>query len=395
VNQNNPLTKQSALLFIILLGIVSLFADMTYEGARSILGPYLAILGASAAVVGIVSGLGELIGYSLRFVSGYFADKTQRYWLITMVGYGVNVASVPLLAFTHHWITASLLIILERFGKAIRVPARDAMLSQAGQITGQGWGFGLHQALDQIGALVGPLLMALVLYLKTGDYRFGFAILAIPAFFVLLFLWVAFSRYPHPAHLAISQPTIDTTVTQKTFWFYIIGAAFVAFGYADFPLIAYHFEKSHILTPVVIPIAYGIAMGIDAITAPLSGRLYDKYGLIVMVIAIFFTASFAPLVFLGGAKAAIVGVGIWSIGMGVQAALMRAVIGNLIPFEKRGSAYGLFNMIYGISWFIGSSLSGIIYGHSIPFVVVLIVVSEWLSLPWFLVVWKRIGKRHL
>ncbi|MGH6852422.1 MAG: MFS transporter, partial [Methylocella sp.] len=146
------LPRHSAIRFIVLLGVVSLFADMTYEGARSVTGPYLGVLGASAAIVGVVAGFGEFLGYALRLVSGYLSDRTGGYWLITIIGYGVNLLAVPLLALTGRWELAVLLIVGERAGKAIRTPARDAMLSHAGSQTGLGWSFGLHGALDQTGA---------------------------------------------------------------------------------------------------------------------------------------------------------------------------------------------------------------------------------------------------
>ena len=121
--------------------MVSLLADITYEGARSITGPYLAILGANAAVVGFVAGFGELVGYGLRLVSGYLADRTGKYWTITIVGYAINLLAVPLLALADQWWLAALLIIIERMGKGMRVPSRDAMLSHAGHRMGMGWAF--------------------------------------------------------------------------------------------------------------------------------------------------------------------------------------------------------------------------------------------------------------
>jgi len=166
--QKRDISKSSALKFILLMGLTSLFADMTYEAARSITGPFLATFGASAALVGFVAGFGEFLGYSLRLVSGYLADKTQRYWMITIIGYFINLLAVPALALAGNWQIASLLIILERAGKAIRTPARDAMLSHAGSHIGMGWAFGVHEALDQLGALVGPLIISVVLYYKGG-----------------------------------------------------------------------------------------------------------------------------------------------------------------------------------------------------------------------------------
>jgi MFS family permease len=172
--------RSVALTFVVLLGVVSLLADVTYEGARSAVGPYLEILGASAAAVGVVAGLGELVGYAIRVAAGYLSDRTGRYWAITIAGYGVNLLAVPLLALAGRWEVAAALIVFERLGKAIRTPARDAMLSHATHSMGRGWGFGLHEALDQIGAVLGPLIVAAVLYF-TGDYRAGFAILLVPA----------------------------------------------------------------------------------------------------------------------------------------------------------------------------------------------------------------------
>lgn len=387
------LTQRRGFYFIIFLGIVSLFADMTYEGARSITGPYLAQLGATATLVGFVAGFGELIGYSIRLFSGKLADRTQRYWLITIVGYAINLFSVPLLAFTHHWATAAILIVIERLGKSIRVPARDAMLSYGSHSLGMGFGFGLHEALDQIGAMLGPLVVAVVLLIHH-SYRLGFAILAIPAFLALISLLIAYKKFPFPQRLEVKQDAIEKYAAPQTFWIYLIGAACVAMGYADFPLIAFHFEKANIIGSVWIPITYGIAMGIDAFTSPLLGWLYDKFGLTILIVVILFSASFAPMVFLGGNIFAFIGVAIWAIGMGAQSSLMRSTIGKMIPPKKRGTAYGIFNLFYGVSWFIGSLLLGIIYDHSIPFTAAFVVIFQLAAIPWFLVVRYRMKHIH-
>src|SRR6266487_7126790 len=158
---------------------MSFFADFAYEGARGIIGPYLAVLGASAAAVATVTGFGELLGYGLRLVSGRLSDRTGQFWPITILGYIVQMASVPLLALAGSWQVAALLIILERVGKATRNPPRDVMLSHAAKEMGYGWAFGVHEALDQSGALVGPLVVAAVLALR-GEYQIAFAVLLVP-----------------------------------------------------------------------------------------------------------------------------------------------------------------------------------------------------------------------
>ena len=157
------MNKNTALRFVLMIGVVSFFADFTYEGSRSITGPYLAMLGASATAVGFVSGFGELLGYGLRLVSGRLSENTGRFWPITLLGYTIQMLAVPLLAFAGSWQLASVLIIIERIGKATRNPPRDVMLSHAAKEMGYGWGFGVHEALDQCGPLFGPLLVSAVL----------------------------------------------------------------------------------------------------------------------------------------------------------------------------------------------------------------------------------------
>lgn len=380
---------RTALQFVVLVGIVSLFADMTYEGARSINGPYLAILGASGAVVGVVSGLGELIGYSLRMVSGVISDKTGRYWSITFLGYAVNLIAVPLLALAGNWQMAVILMILERLGKGIRVPPRDAMLSYATQRMGRGWGFGLHEALDQIGAIIGPLIIAAALYNREG-YPFGYAILIIPALLALMMLTIARYLYPRPRDLEVKQTGLQVQGFSRLFWLYIAGVSLIAVGFADFPLIAYHFEKAATVPPTLIPVLYAVAMGVDALSAMLFGRLFDRIGLLTMMIVSLISSFFAPLVFLGNFDLAILGMALWGMGMGAQESIMRAAIGNMVSAERRSTAYGVFNTAYGIFWFLGSLLIGILYDISISALVVFSVTAQIASVPIFYSLRKRI-----
>ena len=236
-------TRKAALKFVLLVGVMSFFADFTYEGARSITGPFMAMLGANGAIVGIVAGLGELLGYGLRLVSGSLSEKTQKFWPITLFGYLIQMAAVPLLAFAGSWQMAALLIIVERVGKAIRNPPRDVMLSHAAKEMGYGWGFGVHEALDQSGALFGPLVVAAVLA-HQGNYRMGFAVLVIPAVITYSVLIVARVMYPRPEDLEADVPDVHAKGLPRIFWIYLAGAALVAAGFADFQLIAYHFEKA-------------------------------------------------------------------------------------------------------------------------------------------------------
>ena len=235
--------RKAALRFVLTIGIVSLFADMTYEGARSITGALLATLGASGFVVGIVAGLGELLGYGLRLVSGRISDKTQKFWPITLIGYFVQMTAVPLLALAGSWPLAATLMLLERIGKATRNPPRDVMLSHAAKDIGYGWAFGVHEALDQFGALIGPLVVALVIA-ERGQYHLAFAVLAIPAVITLACLLVARFLYPNPEKFEPEASKVSRSGYDSRFWVYLMGAALVAAGFADFQLIAFHFQKA-------------------------------------------------------------------------------------------------------------------------------------------------------
>ena len=386
---NMYISKGAALKFVILLGIVSLFADMTYEGARSITGPYLAILGASGTIVGIVAGFGELIGYSLRMVSGYISDKTGKYWTITLLGYGINLLAVPLLALAGRWEIAAVLMITERLGKAIRTPARDAMLSHATAKMGRGWGFGLHEALDQMGAMLGPLIVAGVLYFR-GGYQMSFGVLLVPALLALSVLVAARLLYPRPRAFEEGVVKLERNVFPKVFWLYLAAIALIAAGYVDFPLIAYHFKRVSIVSDDWIPIFYTVAMGVDALAALLFGRLFDRRGLSILIVAALISLIFAPLVFLGGFPFALLGMVLWGVGMGAQESIMRAAIAGMVSMDRRGSAYGIFNTGYGIFWFLGSVLIGILYDISIPYLIIFSLLIQLSSIPLLLLVARKV-----
>jgi MFS family permease len=371
-----------AIRLVIILGIVSLFADMTYEGARSINGPYLAILGATGTVVGVVAGAGELIGYALRFWSGRLVDRTHRYWPIIFAGYALNLLAVPLLALTGHWLAAAVLMVLERTGKAIRTPARDVLLSYATTHTGRGWGYGLHEAMDQTGATVGPLIIAAVLAWR-GDYRLGFAMLLIPALAALAVLAIGRYMHPRPQDLEAAGKSISAKGYSSAFWIYLTGACLVGAGYADYPLLAYHFERAGSVPAEWIAIFYAIAMAVDGVAALLLGRWFDRRGVRVLIGATAISSLFAPLAFGGGFGLALAAAIVWGIGMGAQESIMRAAIAEMTPHARRGTAFGLFNMLFGFTWFAGSALMGWLYDVSIPALIAFSMVLQLAAIPFF------------
>jgi len=380
--------------FVLTIGIVNLFADMTYEGARSIMGPFLESLGASAFVVGIIAGGGELAGYALRSIAGYIADRTQKYWWVVLSGYVINMVSVPALALAGNWPLAAALMFGERTGRGIRKPAVDAMVSYAGKSIGRGWVFGLNEGLDQTGATVGPIIIAFVMYSRD-DYRQGFGVLLISALLCLVTLVFARIWYPRPHELEEgSTDLLETKGFSKAYWVYVAAGALIAAGFADFSLISFHFKKAvtHI-SDTEVALFYALAMGAGAMTNLVFGRLFDRLGLPVAITALLLGSFFAPFVFLGQFWLILMGMILWGIGMGAQNSLLKAMLSDVIPASKRSTGFGLFYAVFGVAWFIGSALMGYLYNKFLFTLIAFSVVCQLMALP--VVLYGAAGrKRH-
>lgn len=381
--------------FIILMGCVSLLADITYESARSLAGPYLDILGASAVVVGFAAGAGELFGYGLRFFSGLLTDKTQRYWTITITGYVINMLAVPALALANHWPLAVGLMIAERIGKAIRNPARDAMLSSATSSVGRGWGFAIHEAMDQIGAMTGPVIVMIVLAIK-GNYKEGYqnayAVLAIPALMAISIIIISRIIYPHPHKLEADTKVVGDGKLPKIFWWYLAAVGLIAAGFADYPLVAFHIKQKAIFDDKWIPFLYAVAMGIDGVAALIFGKWYDKAGMLSLAAAVVLSAFFAIFAFGSTPAMIIIGICLWGIGMGAQESIIRAVVADMVPKAKRGTGYGIFNAGYGICWFLGSAAIGFLYDISIPLLIAFSMISQLAAVPFIFYIKRQFVK---
>ena len=383
-----------AMYFVVLVGAMSFFADFTYEGARSVLGPWLATMGATGAIIGVVVGFGELLGYGLRVVSGRLADATRHFWPITIFGYVVQMAAVPLLATTHTWQGAACLIALERIGKAIRNPPRDAMLASAAKrIGGYGWAFGLHEAFDQLGAMVGPLVVAGIVAVR-GDYRLAFAVLAIPGALNLAFVVLARLAFPRPQDLDDQVSELDEGGNGRgypaAYWVYLAGAGFAAAGFVDYPLIAYHWAQHRSVPAGWVPLLYAVAMAVSGGASLVLGRLFDRYGFRVLIALTIVSAAFAPLVFLGrGPVLAVLGAAVWGMGIGVHESIIPAAVAPMVRRAKRASAFGMFTAAYGVCWFAGSAVSGWIYDRSVVATVVFCVAVQLPGVPLFAWVGSR------
>lgn len=369
--ENKSEKYKVAVVFLLLMGLVSLFSDITYEGMRSIIGPYLGMLGASAFFVSFVAGFSELFGYGMRLIFGRIVDKTKKYWLFTFIGYGMNLLVIPTLALTNHWVPAITLVVLERLGKAIRKPSKDTITSFVGGQLGYGKTFAIEEFLDQIGATVGPLFVSFSISknLASGTlqaYRTSFALLVFPAIITLGVLSIAKVIVPSPEGLEKpSKVNTENIKKSKTLRLYLLAIGLFAFSFADFALIGYHAQAQKIFSATVIPLLYAAAMAIDALSALLFGWMFDKTGLKVIVIPVFLSAFYGLLSFSSAKITIWLGVLTWGIGMGAQESIFKAAIAKLVAKESRATAYGVYNTVFGISWFLGSALIGLLYEYNI------------------------------
>ena len=395
--------------FIILFGIVSLFSDMTYEGASSIRGAYLALLGASAGTIGFISGLGELIGYSMRYVFGKITDRTKKYWPMVIFGYILDILAVPALALVGErgWIAAAILLVIQRMGKAIKKPAKDTIMSFAASQEGVGKSFGIQEMLDQIGAFLGPVFLYLVMLFKTDGttfeiYRTAFAFLAIPGFITILLLFITKREFPNPEAFEPEAKKEEAFVMKKSFIYYIVGISFFAFGFMDYALVIMHISKNftglggsygtfRLISEETLPLLYAGAMLVDAVAALIFGHIYDKRGVRALVISTIISAPFSLFIFGFKSEAAILfGLVLWGIGMGAQESILKAAVTSMVPKKNRATGYGIFECSFGIFWFLGSWLLGVIYSKSLPLMIGLSIFAQLLAIPFYLRASKEI-----
>ncbi|MEM2916201.1 MAG: MFS transporter [Candidatus Woesearchaeota archaeon] len=397
--------KRNAIILLLLFGIISLLGDIIYEGARSVNGPFLRTLGANAAILGFVVGVGELLGYAIRLVSGYFSDKTKAHWFFTILGYGLLI-SVPLLALSDYWQLAAVFLILERIGKGLRGPAKDTLVSHAAKQVGTGLGFGISEFLDQIGAVIGPLAFTFFfIYLgpaqKTvSEYQQGFALLWIPFILLLLVLFATFLKFRTPSKLeeAITKKKKSAGLS-KVFWLYSLFAFFTAAGFISFAIMGYHLKTNRIVPDAQIPFFYAIAMIVDAVCGIIVGKMYDnlklkhkneRAGLLVLLFMPIITAVLLPFAFSQNKAFIWIAVFLWGVVMGSHETIMKAAIADLTPITKRGTAYGIFNITYGLALFAGSFLAGYLYDISITLMISALVCIELMSIPLFFALKREI-----
>jgi predicted MFS family arabinose efflux permease len=383
----------SRLRFVLLFGAVNLFADMTYEGARSILGIYMAGLGASAFATAAVAGFGEFIGYALRLASGRWADRSRLYWPATLVGYVVQMVAVPALGLVGTWPHAAVLILAERTGRATRTPPRDVMLAEAGEHMGRGWAFGLNEALDQGGALLGPLIVAAILF-RFRDAHPAFFWLGVPAAITLGLVFALRAGFPHAGQIPSKPAAADDHRYPARFWWYLGSVSLVAFGFADYSLVAYHLTKAAVVPHPWIPVIYAVAMGAGGLGSLALGRLFDRRGLAVLVPVTVVAAAYAPLVFSDRVALVVGGALLWGIGLGAHESVMQAAVAQMIPQQRLGAAYGLFGAAFGAAWFLGSAALGALYDVSIPACAAVAVVAQLLAVPALVIAARRMPNRE-
>jgi MFS family permease len=366
-------------------GVVSLAGDMVYEGARSVYGPLLASLGASAAVVGLVTGAGEAAALLLRLVSGPFADRTRRYWALTLLGYALTAVCVPLLAVTPALGAAGLgvaaaLILAERIGKAVRSPAKSALLADAAGQVGMGRGLGVHKALDQIGAFAGPLLVAGVVALAAGRMGPALAVLAVPGVASILLLVLLRGRTGDlgrpPGAAGTSDRSRRRDPLPARFWWFAVAAGLCTAGLVTYGLIGFHLAAARLVPTAAVPLLYAAAMAAGAVAALLTGSAYDRWGSLTLLALPVMVAAVPPLAFGAGLTAVAAGILIWGAATGVQDSTVKALVADLIPGHRRATAYGVFAAVQGAGALAGGAAAGALYQHSKAALIAAVALSQ-------------------
>jgi MFS family permease len=390
---HSRISAGSAFRFVLTIGLVNLFADLTYEGGGSINGQFLATLGASAAAISIIAGAGEFLGYTLRSVAGYVADKTGRYWLITFLGYSINLLAVPAMALAGTWQAAGILIFAERTGRALRKPTVEAMLSYSTGKHGKGWVYAVNTAMDETGATLGPLAIALALYLKIG-YRSAYASLLISSFLALACLSVARILFPIPSRLESGGPhTAQARGFTPSYWLYMVAGGFFAAGLISVELVSYHLATNRTFSIQFIPLFLAVATAMGVAASLILGKLYDRVGITAVIVGVVMPAFFSPLVFFGSFWPALGGLLLWGIGYATQDTLLKVLIASVLPDDKRNFAFGLFYLGYGGGWLLGSIVTGLLYEHSRLTLVIFAIMVQLASLPFFILA-DRFQSKH-
>jgi MFS family permease len=359
-------------------GVVSLAADMVYEGARSVTGPYLASLGASALVVGLVTGAGEAAALGFRLFSGPLADRSGRYWSWTVAGYAMTVVCVPLMAVAPFVgaagaAVASVLVVLERTGKAVRSPSKSVLLADAARTVGRGRGFAVHKALDQVGAFAGPLLVAGLLAL-TGATWPGLAALAIPgvvAMTLLLRLRVALTA---PLAMTGPRPHVDDVPDgplPRSFHLLTVSCALATFGLLTFGVLSFHLVQDGLLDVAWVPVVYAAAMGVEAVSALATGFVFDRIGGRTLLVLPLLVGLVPFLAFSSTAAVAVAGILVWGLATGILDSTVKALVAETVPRSRLGTAYGAFAAVQGVAALAGGGVAGWLYAHGrLPIVTV-------------------------
>ncbi|MCW2845046.1 MAG: major facilitator superfamily 1 [Nocardioides sp.] len=387
---------------VVWFGIVSLAADMVYEGARAITGPFLASLGASALLVGVVTGAGEAAALVLRLVSGPLADRSGRYWSLTIVGYAMTAVCVPLMAVAPFLGGAGLafgaaMVLLERTGKAVRSPSKSALLAHAARAVGRGRGFAVHKALDQVGAFAGPLLVAGMVALTARTWT-GLAVLAVPGAAAMALLLLVRRRVPDmtvydevPLEVRAGGRLEHPTRLPRAFYVFAVSCAASTLGLMTFGIIGFHLVDADLVRPALVPVVYAVAMAVEAVAALATGFAYDRVGARVLLVLPFLVALVPVLAFADRLSWVLVGIAVWGAAVGVQDSTVKALVADLVPAARLATAYGVFAAFQGGAALVGGALAGALYGGSVVDLVVVIGLCQAVSLVLLVLVVRRRG----
>ncbi len=346
-------SHREVLVVFLLLGLVSLFADIVYEGGRSVSGAYLAEIAAPAIAAALI-GVGEFLGLVFRLISGYIAStrgSPRVLWGSTLLGYLLTALSIPVIGLAPAWQLVVLLYIIERLGKGLRAPTRDVILAEVSESIGVGKGFGIHELLDQLGAFMGPLLFSFLLAFY--GYRVAYLALLVPGVIAVLLVLIAWRLYPTPKSIPSTRGLITLRGYSRRFWLYITATSILALGFMHWSIASYYLKTRGVISDVEIGLVYGLAMLVDALVAIPLGVLFDRIGLKLLLGIPLLLPLYTALVAYAPRELLYLSAIPWGIVMCSEESVMRASVAVIVEPSKRPLAYGVFGLVFGLMWALG------------------------------------------
>jgi MFS family permease len=369
-DSNNPHKKEkpTGLRNVLALGLVSFFTDFSTEMVLGILPLFIVNnLGASRAILGAIEGSAELVSYAFRMISGSLSDKVGKRKIFVLAGYGVSTACRPFFALSNGWVDAFVVRTTDRIGKGLRTAPRDALIADSVSESISGKAFGIHRTIDQMGAILGPITAFALLQIM--DIRGIFLVSLIPGAIAVLIL-ILFVKEIAIKQVRSKTATIFSNIgtimsNNKPFTLLLIISGIFSLGAFNFSFVLLKASDLGIDNDV-IPIIYAVInISHTAVGIP-SGILADKIGkekVLIIGYAVFVISAILMVGLSENSHYAYLLAAIFGLYIGISETVQRAVVPRYVSSELRGTAFGVYNLVLGTSFFVSNVIFGFLWDN--------------------------------